>query len=89
MDYRRLTYDSPAHCHRRGQNDTGCVDGLEDAEEVALSSDLFDEHRCQPLGAKLLVHAEVIDLAALQNAIKACQCDAGIGNTALLTFREP
>lgn len=38
------------------------ISHLEDANFVDSARDLFDEDRCQPLGAQLLVHAQEVNL---------------------------
>lgn len=49
------------------QDDTTCIDGLEDAERITSSGDFLDEDRGKPLGAKLLVNAKEIDLGTLED----------------------
>lgn len=50
------------------EDDTGSVDCLEDAVDVAASSDLLNEDGREPLGTELFVNDEEIDLGRIEEA---------------------
>lgn len=54
--------DPPARANRFGQHHSGSVDRLEDTLQVYPSGDFSDQNRSHSFGAKLLVHAEEVDL---------------------------
>ena len=47
---------------RLGDENAGRVEGLPDASQVDATGDLLDEHWGEPFRAKLLVHAQKVDL---------------------------
>ena len=54
---------------------TSGIESLEDSLQVALSRDFLDEHRRKAFRAQLLVHAEEIDFASVQDTARdTCQC---------------
>jgi len=54
--------------YRCWEHHSGCVDCLENAFQVASSSDLFDEHGCQSFRAQLFVYTEEINFGYFDDA---------------------
>lgn len=52
---------------RFGEDDTSCVDGLENTKKVASPRDLLNKNGCQTFGPQFLVDAQEIYFGAVQN----------------------
>lgn len=58
-----------------GKDNSTRIYGLEDAKRITSSGDLLDEDRGKPLGAKLLVDAQEIDLSTLEDVAPYAKSD--------------
>jgi hypothetical protein len=70
-----------------GDNDARGVDGLEYAFEMTLARYFLDENGRQALGAKFLVHAEIVDFADRDNAAESMSRNRYMKNREIYFFR--
>lgn len=59
---------APAACNRRWKNRPSSIHCLKDALAVHSTGHFLDQNWCQPLGSKLFVHAQEIDLNCLEGS---------------------
>jgi hypothetical protein len=53
---------------------------LKNASNIASARDLFDEHRCQALGAQFFVHTKEVDFGAVEVLGAYAQLDGNSGD---------
>ena len=68
-----------ARTDRFRQHYSGCIDSLEDLEDVASSGDFFDKDRCETFVPKLLMDAQEVDLGAMKDLRSYAEFDWNAG----------